>query len=323
MKGRFFYQNPNEEQIHGYECEVSVLSEVTDFEEGFLVTSFNKENIYGFTPIQEITVEDLNDVSLATNYRSPIEFSTYSQELIEAINYCKEREGKVVMSRVVQHDLPAGFKLSDFFTSLCAVYSHSFNYCFSIDGVTTWIGATPEVLVRSSDKGCITYSLAGSRSVDDAFEWTSKEKEEQQFVTDNISSLLKTEGLKYSLTKPRTIRAGNVEHILSEFVIETKDVLALADRLHPTPAVCGIPKEEALAFIKEHESHDRSFYAGIIGWKKKEDIALYVNLRCAEVNEKVLNCFVGGGVTKDSQIEKEWEETNFKSQTLLSVLKKN
>lgn len=323
MRGKFFYQNPGEKEMHGYECEVSELSDLTDFDEGFLVTDFNKEKVFTFTPVEEISINDLNNVKLGGNHQLSIDFNSYSRELLEAINYCREREGKVVMSRVVQNELSTEFNLADFFGALCTAYSHSFNYCFSIEGVTTWIGATPEVLVKSEGEGCIVYSLAGSRSVDNVFEWTEKEKEEQQIVTDDIVATLDKNGLKYDMSAPATFRAGNVEHLLSEFTVYTNNAVSLANMLHPTPAVCGIPKSEALSFIKEHESHERSFYAGVIGWKKKDDVALYVNLRCAEVTKNVLNCYVGGGVTKDSQVEKEWEETNFKSKTLLSVLKKN
>lgn len=324
MKGWFFFQNPNDTHKRGFECEVKLLERVQDFEQGFLVSTFEKDRIYSFIPVQEVAPEKLD--SLIRSQPADqfiVDYQEYSKEISSAIEYCDKHNGKVVLSRVVKSPLPEDFSLSTFFDALCSTYNHSFNYCFSIEDQPIWVGATPEVLVQSTTKGCKVYSLAGSRNATDRFAWTSKEVTEQKFVTDEIAGVLDSLGLVYTRSEPTTVKAGNVEHLLSEFMVQTNDVLQVADELHPTPAVCGIPKGGALAFIKDNETHERSFYAGIIGWKKGAEVSLYVNLRCAEVGQDELYCYVGGGITKDSIIEKEWEETNFKSQTLLSVLKKN
>lgn len=324
MKGWFFYQNPNDTIKKGFECEVRLLETVQDFEQGFLVSTFEKDRIYSFLPVRTADLKKMDSLTRALDVnQSIVDYQEYSKEIRAAIEYCGDHNGKVVLSRVVKSELPKDFRLSLFFDDLCSKYNHSFNYCFSIDGQTTWVGATPEVLVQSTAAGCKVYSLAGSRKVSDRFAWTSKEEAEQRFVTDEIAGTLDALGLTYTQSEPATVMAGNIEHLLSEFTVQANDVLQVADELHPTPAVCGIPKEEALTFIKTNEQHERSFYTGIIGWKKEEEISLFVNLRCAEVGRNELYCYVGGGITRDSIIEKEWEETNFKSQTLLSVLKKN
>jgi isochorismate synthase len=323
MQGYFFYQNPKEDQIQGFECKVARLDSILDFKEGFLLATFDKSEVYALQPVQEVSLEVLDHLPGIENEVVSISFETYQDVIHEAISFCKEHQGKVVMSRVATADLPEDLKLSEFYHAICSAYDHSFNYCFHISEKGTWIGATPEVLVRKVNESCEVYSLAGSRSVDDPFEWTHKEIEEQAFVTSEIEKELQSLSIDYQISEVRTVRAGNVEHLLSELTFSTDRVMEVADQLHPTPAVCGLPKKAAREFIQSHEQHQRSFYAGIIGYVKKNEVALYVNLRCAEISDGKMSCYVGGGITKDSDVSKEWEETKIKSRTLLSVLKKN
>ncbi len=91
--------------------------------------------------------------------------------------------------------------------------------------------------------------------------------------------------------------------------------------LHPTPAVCGLPKERALELIYKTEMHNREYYAGYCGpinYQGKTD--LFVNLRCMKILPDKLALYIGGGLTAKSDPEKEWEETVLKANTLLSVI---
>ena len=97
--------------------------------------------------------------------------------------------------------------------------------------------------------------------------------------------------------------------------------------LHPTPAVCGFSREIAREFIIENENYNRSFYTGFLGElnlqnfnKDKKKSALFVNLRCMKIENNKVSIFVGGGITKGSNAEKEWQETVFKSKTMKYVL---
>jgi isochorismate synthase len=97
----------------------------------------------------------------------------------------------------------------------------------------------------------------------------------------------------------------------------------LVKALHPTPAICGLPKEEALRFILENENYDRKYYAGFLGeWNKANQSDLFVNLRCLEVENEKVNLYVGCGITKDSNPEKEFIETENKSMTMRNILVK-
>jgi len=91
--------------------------------------------------------------------------------------------------------------------------------------------------------------------------------------------------------------------------------------LHPTPAVCGLPKNLADDFIKENEKHDRKYYSGYLGpWKLNQEVNLFVNLRCMEITCDQFVLYAGGGITSKSIPEREWEETIQKAKTLLDVI---
>jgi len=94
----------------------------------------------------------------------------------------------------------------------------------------------------------------------------------------------------------------------------------LVGALHPTPAVCGMPQQTAYEYILQIEAHDRKFYTGFLGpWQLNGQSELFVNLRCAEFDHTALHLFVGGGLTSSSVAESEWEETEYKSKTLLAI----
>ena len=91
--------------------------------------------------------------------------------------------------------------------------------------------------------------------------------------------------------------------------------------MHPTPAVCGLPKEAAKFFILQNEKYDRTYYSGFLGEINDDfDTELFVNLRCAKIEKNVAQIYVGGGITKESNPEKEWLETHLKTNTIKSIL---
>jgi len=112
-----------------------------------------------------------------------------------------------------------------------------------------------------------------------------------------------------------------VKHLETNFEFSMKGVepIVIADKLHPTPAVSGLPRKEAIELINSIEDHDRSLYAGCIGIVG-EQTKLFVNLRCAQYLDQEYFLYLGGGFTKDSESMKEWEETENKSRTLLDIL---
>ncbi|CAN5230015.1 hypothetical protein BH09BAC3_BH09BAC3_20910 [soil metagenome] len=243
---------------------------------------------------------------------------------------------KIVPSRFKKLTLPKEFDLVETFHRLCELYPLAMVSVFSSPLTGTWVGATPEMLVRiDRDQHFHTVAVAGTQSYEAGVDlrsisWTQKEIEEQALVERYIISCFKKIRLReYDELGPKTIVAGNVLHLKTEFTV---DMVAtnfpqlgsiMLKLLHPTSAVCGMPLQASLDFLKENESYDRQFYSGYLGPVSiKSETNLYVNLRCMQLfkNEAIL--YAGAGVVADSDPEKEWAETEMKMNTLIKSIKK-
>lgn len=232
---------------------------------------------------------------------------------------------KIVAARVLAVAKPASFDPAVLFEKLCTRYESAFVSLTYIPNVGLWVGASPEVLVAETSSKLTTYSLAGTKTIDDGTDWTAKEIEEQQIVTDFIyKKVEKTVDEKIKVKGPTTHAAGTLKHLLSVFTIQHKGKSLwkpIAKALHPTPAVGGMPQQKAVKFISQQESFDRAYYAGYLGpvnWNGRTD--LFVNLRCMEITESQLLFYAGCGVTTDSNPEKEWQESERKIAVLKSLI---
>ena len=115
-----------------------------------------------------------------------------------------------------------------------------------------------------------------------------------------------------------------IGHLKTDFRFSLKDNKGLGDLLkvlHPTPAVCGLPKEEAYRFILQNEGYDRRYYSGFIGWLDPEGRTdIYVNLRCMHIEDEQLTLYAGGGLLASSELNDEWLETEKKLQTIKRLI---
>ena len=248
------------------------------------------------------------------------DFQKLVSQGIEAIQ--KNKFDKVVLSRKIV--LKKQISIVATFQNLIATYPSAFRYLFFHPRIGLWMGATPEQLVKINQNQFETVALAGTQLYSENVIWTTKEIEEQQFVTDYITTKVKNKVKQLIVTDVETVNAGNLIHLKSYIRGDlTSDFQAndLIQTLHPTPAVCGLPKERAIDFILKNEGYDRKYYAGFLGEYNKENLTdLFVNLRCLEVENDVVNIYVGCGITKDSIPEKEFIETENKSMTMRNVL---
>ncbi len=215
----------------------------------------------------------------------------------------------------------------EIWTKLLDRYPSANCYFFYHPSVGKWMGATPEVLLSYKSGSITTMSLAGTQKGQDPFNitWGEKEKEEQQIVTDYIkTSLQQTTGHPVVVGEVHTVQAGSIFHLntLLEVPARFDQVYRVAQGLHPTPAVCGLPKDDALEYILEHEKHDRSFYTGYMGIYSplKKEADLFVNLRCIELYDDRIKLYAGGGITAMSDPAAEVEEIQNKLSTMASIL---
>lgn len=256
------------------------------------------------------------------NRKSFIEYvNTVKQHILEK-HFTKAVAAR---SAVLKHTTQ--FNPVKLFKQLCKLYPDAFVYLLYTKNSGMWLGATPEVLLQYRNKTFLTYSLAGTRlHKKQTAEWGTKEKEEQTIVTKYIENVFhKFSTHKLWTEAPVTHRAGHLEHIrttIRHSGIAFTNWKTVVEKLHPTPAVAGLPKQKALRFIQNNETTQRSLYSGYLGPVNlgKHKLELFVNLRCMRVYDKHFELFAGCGITSGSVGYKEWDETNHKMETLIRLL---
>jgi isochorismate synthase len=293
------------------------------------------------TKMLEIEDNVIDFVSAETDKNSHINLVSKGIETIE-----NGTLKKVVLSRCEVEALKDKNPLS-IFKNLYNSYKNAMVYCWYHPKVGLWLGATPELLFSVVGKQLTTISLAGTQPDRNNYKpiWTNKEIDEQQIVTDYITTQIKPYTKQVNVSEVETVKAGNLLHLKSRITSLIKDagnLKSIIEALHPTPAVCGFPKEEAKDFILKNENYNREYYTGFLGELNlkhaktrntnrrnvennaysvvKTKSNFYVNLRCMQLKDSKALIYVGGGITKDSNPEKEWEETVNKTKTIGNVL---
>lgn len=330
------YRKPGINQITAYIQNNSALNELEGFtESGFVFAPFNNKQNAIIFPFKNSKILN-SDFRIDTEEKESIPVkkpynhlnNSYKLQHLDLVKKGLEviAQGsilKVVLSRKEEVKI-LKLKLKLLFKKLLIKYPSAFVYIWYHPKVGLWIGATPESLLIVEGKNFKTMALAGTQLYIGSKEilWGKKEKEEQQIVTDYIVAQLK--GFNLNVSIPYSKKAGSLLHICTEINGELNSIDQLGsiiNKLHPTPAVCGLPKEKAKNFILKEENYNREFYTGFIGeLNKKNTSSLYVNLRCMQIKDDHAILYVGGGITAESIPEKEWEETLAKSEIMKSII---
>lgn len=279
--------------------------------------------------IQEITADAIPEI-LASQLVSEKKISpeedhnSYCEKLANIVDFIAENHlKKLVISRQKTIDFEElypgkAISLTNTFLNLCKAYPNALSYFF-IKEEMCWMGAFSEVLAKFNRKTNVleTMSLAGTLPLDE--DWTVKEIEEQQPVSKYISDILSKYSDSMQSSNTYDHISGNIKHLRKDFKakINPDNLEILVSDLHPTPAVCGIPKEFCKAAIAKFENSPRKLYSGYIRIETDDFIQYFVNLRCAEFFKNKSTIYVGGGITAKSDPEKEWRETELKSEAIL------
>jgi isochorismate synthase len=215
---------------------------------------------------------------------------------------------------------------------MISLYSNAFKYCFFHPKIGTWIGASPEQFLKTNGNTLKTVALAGTHLATSSktIIWNDKEKIEQQLVTDFIVGSLEGLAREITISSPYSVKAGNLWHIKTDILAQLKSKKSIKKiilALHPTSAVCGLPKKEAKEFILQNEGYNREYYSGFLGELNIDFVTfrtlqtdLFVNLRCMKTIKNKAQLFVGCGITKDSNPVDEYMETVNKSMTMKKII---
>lgn len=311
------YRIPGEAQITKIGRFVPVQK--SDELVGFAVSDFLGELFFQFEESKDETylLHFQNESPLVIRQQ---DYLNQAEALIESLVNAQLK--KAVLSRVKHVDFDENKTIS-LFDELVKAYPLAFVYLISSEHFGTWIGASPEVLLTVNGEKAETMALAGTKKAEETSDWGQKEIAEQDYVTQFIVDELKSLKLKdLEVGKLQSVHAGPVQHLITKitFSIKPNQIQELLHRLHPTPAVSGLPQKEALELIAKTEKHQRLLYTGIIGFRTAEKSRFFVNLRCCQIQKGSAFLYLGGGFTKDSVPEMEWLETENKSKTLLNII---
>lgn len=334
---RLPHQNSAVKLTVGSLCEYASLDDVADDASGFIVAPFiasAEHPVYLLTQLHESVFyvdESYNEKRCAA---SEIVFADNREAYAESFAKVKAtidsgRCCKVVLSRMVTAD-DVDLDAVAVFASACRKYPRCYVALIHIPQQGMWLTATPELLYSQQGHEAHTMALAGTMSwqeVADGLQWTSKNQNEQQLVSDYITDRLSAHNISHHVGPPNTVQAGHLAHLCSEIDIRLsahQSAMQLLRLLHPTPAVAGIPLSNALEVISDSErGHTRGYYAGFTGFLNdgQRGTQCYVSLRLLHYSRSgQLTLHAGGGIVADSDEESEWTETELKLLAMKSVV---
>ncbi|MCA1028804.1 isochorismate synthase [Cytobacillus kochii] len=241
---------------------------------------------------------------------------------------------KVVLARETRLTFAHPVQIESVLQNLLDKQKNSFIFAFE-SGSDCFIGATPERLVKKQGHTLYTTCLAGSmkrgetKEEDDALgkELLQDEKnlQEHQYVVDMIRQAMEMVGTEVELPEgPQLLKLRDIQHLYTPVIAAASkegSLLAIIEKLHPTPALGGVPTEKAIEVIRDLEILDRGLYGSPIGWLDYQgngDFA--VALRSGLIQDNEASIFAGCGVVKDSEVESEYQETKIKFRPMLSAL---
>lgn len=255
---------------------------------------------------------------------------------------CSGEFTKLVLARKATYKSHEPISPLTLFARACHRYPRMFVALVATEKSGIWLTATPEILLEGHENKWRTMALAGtmklkgeqmnldtpptpnSKIANADLIWSTKNRAEQRIVATYVTQCLEQFTSDFSEEGPFSTRAGDLVHLRSDFkfTLNSKQSIGqLIETLHPTPAVCGLPKHKACQFILENEISPRRYYSGFMGpLSINGDTHLFVTLRCMEINSNRFSLYAGGGLLKDSEEEKEWQETEMKMETMKQCL---
>ncbi len=334
--GIVLYRLPDSQTFYYARGKVIQPEKLTLEHKGFVISPFKEgegQQLSILLPdtTKEISKSDIQDLKF--HFSRPflnhfVDREQYLERIERAKSMFTDDFCKVVLSRRKKVD---AFKLSkapEVFLRLAEAYPGSFIYIFSSEYTGTWGGASPELFLNYNNEEVKTVALAGTIALKDTTEqelaWTEKEVDEQHIVELFIENLLNKNAGSFEKKGPYTQITGSLAHLISRYSahLPANKLTKLMKELHPTPAVCGLPKKKSYEVIDQIELYNRAYYTGFLGpWNLDDKVHLFVNLRCMQYFNDHAVLYAGGGITSGSDPEKEWEETENKMCSITKVMK--
>ena len=267
--------------------------------------------------------------------KKEIEPEAWKQTVSDAVEEIKRGNAKkIVLAREMRIQLEGKADISLLLSKLQETQPNSYIFAFE-HGDNCFLGATPERLVQVEGEHLLSTCLAGTARRGTTVEEDEKiandllndekNREEHDYVVQMIRSSIEPFCHDVNIPdEPIVYPLRNLQHLYTPVRAKLKrpfTVFDIIEQLHPTPALGGVPREKALAFMREHELLDRGWYGAPIGWLDSNDNSEFaVAIRSGLVQHDEISLFAGCGVMRDSDPDMEYEETNVKFLPMLTIL---
>jgi menaquinone-specific isochorismate synthase len=284
------------------------------------------------TLFQKVIIEEQTLMIKEKKEIEPTEWKDTVQKAKEEINHSDIE--KIVLAREMWLQFNENVNIGSVLQKL--LDTHPTSYIFAIEKDNhCFLGATPERLVKLEKDHLLSTCLAGTaprgktkeedQVISEGLLHDQKNREEHDFVVKMIKHSIEEYCTQLDVpNEPVIYPLTNLQHLYTPVTATLKKEYSLFDiieKLHPTPALGGTPKESSLQFIREHERLDRGWYGAPIGWiDSNQNGEFAVAIRSALIKGTEASLFAGCGVVKDSNPDEEYEETNIKFLPMLSVL---
>lgn len=293
--------------------------------------------------LPQAIVYDWNSVMKSTGNNISSSINAKGDYAIDFANFHTQLQAgtfqKIVLARCADEAADSSTDPVTLFYRACQRYPRMFIALVYTPKSGLWLTATPEILLDGSGSEWRTIALAGTMKLEgeelggegETVTWSTKNIQEQRYVATYITECLERFTADFREEGPRTVRAANLVHLRSDFTFSLSDTNHLGDllgALHPTPAVCGLPKHATFNFIVHNEHTPRRYYSGFmgplaLGLPQSPETHLYVSLRCMNIDGNGYHLYAGGGLLRDSSEQQEWLETEAKLETMRSLLAHN
>ena len=280
---------------------------------------------------ESVPIEDFEVPHIRHNYKETSDDKADWNRLMNAIadGISWGEMTKVVSSREVEFTSETPYNVASILANLVDNNPNCFIFGYEKDG-RTFVGASPEILVRHRCSEILSYALAGTAPKDGPNAWTKeqlltnkKNLVEHNIVRNRIVNTMKQITPHVMVGETGIMELSHLYHLRTIITAKdsTKSLVEWAKLLHPTPALGGEPREKALALLQKYESHERGMYAAPFGFMKDMgDGIVVVAIRSALIMDNVLYAYAGCGVVADSDADEEYAETNNKMRTILDAL---
>lgn len=329
------------------DCNVYKTADLTDLTDkiGFVLSPFEATDHSPIVLIRpDIQLDSFSDIEqFAKNYVSKgkhnpkkdnLEQSTTKEEYELMFDAFQQELSagkfkKLVLSRKRIISLGGQFSPGKAYAKALSQNSNTFLFLAHTALTGSWLGSTPEMFLTQRNDTFNTVALAGTQSIGEMqdvqhLQWSQKNIREQQFVSDYMSQQLSSHDLNYTASETYTIRVGHIAHLKTDFCFQKNDKVNVGEiisMIHPSPAVCGLPKDSAFDFIVKNENHSRKYYSGFVGnLSMNNQTDLYVNLRCMQIAGNSVVLYAGGGILPSSDVDEEWTETEDKMEAMLQLV---